>query len=165
MPSKRVPRGSRRAAKGPQSRPRSARSRPAPRAGMGIELSLWARGLTEPDQRRVRLEGAVRKTGQKPLQAAAGRIVTGSRPADLARLLAAIAHPQRIAVLRLLLAGEATHKALSKATGLKAGPLYYHIRELRSAGLIGPKVRDLYMLTKRGRRVTLGILALERLAR
>jgi predicted transcriptional regulator len=68
-------------------------------------------------------------------------------------------------VLRLLLAGEATHKALSKATGLKAGPLYYHIRELRSAGLIGPKVRDLYMLTKRGRRVILGILALERLAR
>jgi predicted transcriptional regulator len=83
----------------------------------------------------------------------------------LARLLAAIGHPQRIAILRELLAGEATHKTLAKVTRLKAGPLYYHIRELRSAGLIGPKVRDLYVMTRRGRRVILASLAMDRLAR
>ena len=54
---------------------------------------------------------------------------------------------------------------LAKATGLKAGPLYYHLRELREAGLIGPRVRDLYVLTRQGRRLILATMATEHLCR
>ena len=172
MAAKRTGRNSRRSARSRRTRRRPARPKTAARAGMVVELAVRVRGVAEPDQRRVRLAGTVRSSGKsrsacglRQQQAAARRLVAGNRPAELARLLAAIAHPQRIAVLKLLLAGEAIHKALAKATSLKAGPLYYHIRELRAAGLIGPKIRDLYRLTRRGRRVILAVLALERIAR
>ena len=93
----------------------------------------------------------------------AARVIRGVDPAGLARLLAAIAHGQRLIILFKLLACEATHQALARATGLKAGPLYYHLRELRAAGLIGPKVRDLYVLTPAGARLVLAAIAAGRL--
>lgn len=126
----------------------------------------------EKDAKAVRLAGATspRRGADASVmvrgrERAAKRVGGGCRPGRLARLLAAVAHAQRLAILRELLAGEATHRTLAKLTKLKAGPLYYHIRELRAAGLIGPKVRDLYVLTRRGRRLLLGLLAVERLAR
>lgn len=98
---------------------------------------------------------------QSATRQACGRV----RPERLARLLAAVAHPQRVAILLKLLVGEATHRLLAKATKMKAGPLYHHIRELRSAGLLGPRVRDLYVITPKGRRTILTVLAMERLCR
>jgi DNA-binding transcriptional ArsR family regulator len=80
-------------------------------------------------------------------------------------LLAAMAHPQRLQILLKLLGGEATHRLLAKATGLKPGPLYHHLRELRMAGLIGPKTRDLYFLAPAGRYAILAALAMARLCR
>ncbi len=150
---------------------RRIRSR-RPAASLGVELALKVADGWANDTKKVRLVGeSRRRTGHAAIPSvqdrirAARKVSVGCRPAKLARLLAAIGHPQRIAILRELLAGEATHKALAKITRLKAGPLYYHIRELRSAGLIGPKVRDLYVMTRRGRRAILVSLALERLAR
>ncbi len=86
-----------------------------------------------------------------------------SRPRDVAGLLSAVAHAQRIQILIHLLGGEATHRALRDLTGAKAGPLYHHLGELRAAGLIGPKVRDLYVITRKGERAVLSALAMGRL--
>ena len=71
--------------------------------------------------------------------------------------LAAAGHLQRAALLRKLLEGPATYRALQKVTKLKAGPLYHHINQLRLAGLILPKQRDLYELTRGGRNLILAI--------
>jgi len=98
-------------------------------------------------------------------ETAARKIGRGVRSTNLARLLGALAHPQRIGILLKLLGGEATHRSLAKATGLTAGPLYHHLRELRMAGLIGPKVRDLYVLAPTGGRAILAAIAMERLCR
>lgn len=145
------------------------RERPA----LAVELVITVDDGWDKDARRVAISGmfAPRRGGRNELaairrrQVAAKQITARCRPGDLSRLLATVAHQQRLAMLCELLAGEATHKTLAKLTGLKAGPLYYHIRELRAAGLIGPKVRDLYTLTRRGRRMILGVLAIERLTR
>jgi hypothetical protein len=93
------------------------------------------------------------------------QVARGIRPDVLARNMAALSHPQRIRILLKLLAGEATHQLLRRTTDLKAGPLYHHLRELREAGLIGPKTRDLYVITRAGRRAILGTLAMGRLCR
>ncbi|HSW47368.1 MAG TPA: hypothetical protein VLM89_17530 [Phycisphaerae bacterium] len=138
---------------------------------LAVDLTVRVADGFDKDRRQIRLAGRGRpSSGGKPLKtrdrlAAARTVAAGCRPADLARLLAAIAHPQRIAMLRELLAAEASHKTLAKLSGLKPGPLYYHIRELRTAGLIGPKVRDLYLLTRKGRRLILATLALGKLVR
>lgn len=91
------------------------------------------------------------------------QIARGLKADALARNMAALSHPQRIRILLKLLAGEATHQLLRKTTDLKAGPLYHHLRELREAGFIGPKTRDLYVITRAGRRAVLGAMAMGRL--
>jgi predicted transcriptional regulator len=63
-------------------------------------------------------------------------------------------------ILQLLLDGPATYRALQKATGLAAGPLYHHVNQLRLAGLILPKQRDLYELTRGGRNLYMIALTL-----
>lgn len=82
----------------------------------------------------------------------------------LAGTLAAAGHVARLRILDLLLAGPATYRALQRCTGCKVGPLYHHVHHLRLAGLILPKERDLYDLTRGGRNVMLCARALETLA-
>jgi len=72
-----------------------------------------------------------------------------------ARTLAALGHPQRLKLLAALLKGPAIYRALARATELKVGPLYHHINQLRLTGLILPKERNLYELTKAGRSVAM----------
>jgi predicted transcriptional regulator len=83
----------------------------------------------------------------------------------LAGALAALGSVHRLAILVKLLEGPGTYRTLQKATGLKAGPLYHHIGELRLAGLIGPRERDLYNLTRGGRNLVLLALTLPKLMR
>jgi len=141
-------------------------------AGLTVQLAITVLDGTHRDEKKVSLQGVIQAApGRSKARAvrlldrvsAARRVSQGARPDELARLLAAVAHPQRIRILLKLLGGEATYRLLAKTTGLKAGPLYHHLRELRSAGLIGPKVRDLYALTRTGRRMILAALALGRL--
>lgn len=72
----------------------------------------------------------------------------------------AVAHPVRIEILMKLLDGPAIYRSLQKLTNLKAGPLYHHINQLRLAGLIFPKQRDLYELTRGGRNLAMIIMTL-----
>lgn len=85
------------------------------------------------------------------------------KPDSASRLLAAVSHPKRIDILKILLCGPAGYHLLTKVTTLKAGPLYHHLGELRSAGLVGPKTRDIYSITRKGQRMMVLILALSRL--
>lgn len=86
----------------------------------------------------------------------------GSKSAGLlGTALAAMGHPVRIKILTMLLDGPGVYRSLQKVTGLKPGPLYHHVNQLRLAGLIGPKQRDLYELTRAGRNLLLVTLALE----
>lgn len=86
------------------------------------------------------------------------------RAQEVADLLAAIASVHRLGLLLKLLEGPATYQALVKATGLKPGPLYHHLTQLRLAGLIGPRQRDLYSLTRGGRNLILVASTLPQLA-
>lgn len=79
--------------------------------------------------------------------------------------MAAVGHPHRGKIMLKLLDGPATYRTLQKVTRLKAGPLYHHINQLRLAGLILPKQRDLYELTRGGRNLILAAMLLGPLIR
>ena len=92
-----------------------------------------------------------------------GRGATGRGKRALAGACAAmmaLGHVQRGRMMGKLLEGPATYRALQKVTALKAGPLYHHINQLRLAGLILPKQRDLYELTRGGRNLILAAMLL-----
>ena len=76
------------------------------------------------------------------------------------RAFAALGHMQRARMLAMLLGGPGTYQSLQSATGLRPGPLYHHIHELRLAGLIAPKVRNNYELTPLGLRAVVIAAAL-----
>lgn len=104
-----------------------------------------------------------RVRGEKGGRKTAGRRRTIS--AKTCRALAAVGHEQRLRLLGKLLEGPATYRSLQKVTKLKAGPLYHHVNQLRLAGLILPKQRDLYELTRGGRNLVLVAMALGSLIR
>ncbi|GMV98120.1 MAG: hypothetical protein AMXMBFR83_24730 [Phycisphaerae bacterium] len=128
-----------------------------------MKMRSWTQGADrnrrKPRKTRGGGPGRSRRGGGKAGRA--GRF----RPEGLARLLGALAHVKRLQILVKLLEGLSDHRTLAKLTRLKAGPLYHHLRELRLAGLIGPKVRDQYVITSSGRRVTRAAMALGRTAR
>ncbi|MCK4627151.1 MAG: winged helix-turn-helix transcriptional regulator [Phycisphaerae bacterium] len=81
-----------------------------------------------------------------------GRGVDWTRVADA---WAAAGNVHRLRILNFLLEGPATYRHLQKTSGLQVGPLYHHIGKLRLAGLMTPKQRDLYALTRAGRNLAL----------
>lgn len=93
------------------------------------------------------------------------RPASRSQAARLAGALAALGSVHRVQILAKLLEGPGTYRTLQKVTRLKAGPLYHHVAQLRLAGLIGPKQRDLYELTRGGRNLVLVALTLPKLIR
>jgi DNA-binding transcriptional ArsR family regulator len=73
----------------------------------------------------------------------------------------ALASPQKIALLRALIASESeSASALGEVTGLTTGSLYHHLRELMRADLVLQLGRNSYVLTERGVRVLLIMLTL-----
>jgi DNA-binding transcriptional ArsR family regulator len=77
----------------------------------------------------------------------------GARKKDhgwLAAVLAACGHPARLAILKGLLGDTGSHARFQKLTGLKAGPLYHHLNQLRLAGLLHCDRRDVYQLSRLG---------------
>ena len=84
-----------------------------------------------------------------------------ARPLSAAtcQTVAAASHVVRARILTKLLEGPAVYRSLQRVTKLKAGPLYHHVNQLRLAGLIMPKQRDLYELTRGGRNLILALTA------
>ena len=72
------------------------------------------------------------------------------RPGSVARAVGVLGSVHRVRILLHLIGGAATYRGLVRATGLKAGPLYHHVNQLRLAGLVRPKERNLYEITPAG---------------
>ena len=97
---------------------------------------------------------------KKPIGANRRRGASARLESRVCEAFAALGNAARIVILQLLLDGPATYRALQRATGLAAGPLYHHVNQLRLAGLILPKQRDLYELTRGGRNLYMIALTL-----
>lgn len=97
----------------------------------------------------------------RPGAATAARRKGVRASAALCRALAAVGHETRMKIMVKLLSGPATYRAVQRVTKAPPGPLYHHINQLRLAGLILPKQRDLYELTRGGRNLVLGVSVLE----
>ena len=90
----------------------------------------------------------------------AGRKVgRGVALAHVGEVFAAAGSEHRLKIMLYLLEGPATYQGLQNATGLAVGPLYHHVSKLRLAGLMAPKERDLYTLTRAGRNLILLAMA------
>ncbi len=83
----------------------------------------------------------------------------------MGRTLDAMGHSVRLAILSKLFTGPATYQSLCKATQQRSGPLYHHVHQLRIAGMIRPKERDLYEITRGGRNSLLIGYAISKLSR
>ena len=80
---------------------------------------------------------------------------------EVAALGYALSSPQKVALLRALLLRETESAAvLGQTAQLSTGSLYHHLHDLMHTGLIGQSGRNRYVLTERGRRVLLVLLAL-----
>ncbi len=127
-------------------------------------VELFGTANADPD--RVDIAVAVRAAGRFRVErrsatpgGAGAKPITARHRQRLGVVLDAAASTHRLAILELLLGGPATYQHLQKTTGLKVGPLYHHVNQLRAAGLIGPKERDLYWLTQSGRILVLVLQA------
>lgn len=103
--------------------------------------------------------GSIEGRGPSNRSGRAKRTVGGSLgvSARTWRAMAAVGHAVRLKILGRLLDGPATYQSLKHTTKLKPGPLYHHINQLRLAGLILPKQRDLYELTRGGRNLVIAL--------
>jgi DNA-binding transcriptional ArsR family regulator len=69
-------------------------------------------------------------------------------PVGLARLLAALGHPARLALVRALLTGERTSQELQEVVGSgSAGQLYHHLKDLLAAGVVDQAGRSRYRIS------------------
>jgi len=122
-------------------------AKPGPWYGLASLCAVAEAYGQRPRLRVARLEQVFHKPRARPRHDL-GHTMKHQR---LARLFNALANPHRIAILGAMLAGAGTYAALTEQLGLKAGPLYHHVRELRLAGLIAVGQRDAYRLTDRGK--------------
>ena len=113
--------------------------------------------------------GRPRASSGRGAKTAAGGRQRGRRGRGLSaatcQTVAAASHVVRAQILAKLLEGPAVYRSLQRVAKLKPGPLYHHINQLRLAGLMLPKQRDLYELTRAGRNLILGLMALAPLVR
>lgn len=154
--------------RGGRKRPsKRRRSRATPAEGLSAVLLIdeWGGGSHEQVCQVARIGASPQKPSlPKRVAASVGRRRFRASAATC-RVFAAAGHPTRAKLLGKLIEGPATYRALQTATKLAAGPLYHHIQQLRLAGLILPKQRDLYELTRGGRNLVVVMAALEPLLR
>jgi len=179
-PVVRAPSAGHQAARGAVCRAARTQPRTSRTARSGAKLaSLGFRGLARHDGDGVVLQYARRRggsvvtsrqvvevrsafSGASPSGDTAGRHSLGrssGRNRGLSQALAALGHPVRLTVALRLLSAPADYASLTELTGLKAGPLYHHLNQLRLARLIEPKKRNQYELTSLGRRIALVAMA------
>lgn len=69
-------------------------------------------------------------------------------PEDIARLLAALGHPARLALVRALLAGVRTSQELQEVIQSgSAGQLYHHLKDLMASGVVDQAGRSRYRIS------------------
>ncbi|UCF32370.1 MAG: winged helix-turn-helix transcriptional regulator [Phycisphaerales bacterium] len=128
-------------------------SKLAKRDGCGAMLVAGEHvdGVWDQAHQKIEIGGGVRKSRKG---GASTKTLEG-----VCHAMGALGHPSRIRMMVKMLEGPATYRALQKVTKHRAGPLYHHVNQLRLAGLILPKQRDLYELTRGGRNLMLVAMA------
>jgi DNA-binding transcriptional ArsR family regulator len=104
--------------------------------------------------------GGVRHLFQLPAHRPRHRLVSHMANDAIARLFTAFAHPQRVSIMKAIYTGAASYADLREKVGLKAGPMYHHIKELRLAGVVSDGPRDLYRLTPRGEKALIVVCSM-----
>jgi hypothetical protein len=97
----------------------------------------------------VSFTGAARIGGSEVLWAAEHGLpeVWDAELGDLARLLAALGHPARLALVRAVLAGAATSQELAATAGAgSTGQLYHHLKDLIAVGVVEQAGRNRYRI-------------------
>jgi len=102
---------------------------------------------TKPTVTVGRLEALFAKPARRPRE----RFVSAASDEQIAKLCNAMANPRRVAMLKAIFTGAGSYARLAETLGLRAGPLYHHVRELRLAGLLELAQRDTYRLTEYGK--------------
>jgi Mn-dependent DtxR family transcriptional regulator len=87
----------------------------------------------------------------KPAKRPRERFLSAASDERIAKLCNAMGNPRRVAMLKAIFIGAGSYAQLAETLGLKAGPLYHHVRELRLAGLLELAQRDTYRLTEYGK--------------
>ncbi len=134
--------------------------------GCSVALVVAERAGSRVDRVSSKLEllaGATRGAAKSSRGGGGGRRASKQGvevPARVCQAMFALGHVQRLKIVRKLLDGPATYQAVKRLTKFKPGPLYHHVNQLRLAGLILPRQRDLYELTRAGRNIVLAALAL-----
>jgi ArsR family transcriptional regulator, arsenate/arsenite/antimonite-responsive transcriptional repressor len=81
-------------------------------------------------------------------------------PEVITPILAALASPQRLLLLRTLLAGPKSSHELQRALGVaSAGQLYHHLKELLAVGIVDQRDRSAYQIAARHVVPVLAIMA------
>jgi hypothetical protein len=123
--------------------------------GANLRLVTALRGRKGPRYVRddvagaVSFTGAARIGGSEVLWAAEHGLpeVWDAEPGDLARLLAALGHPARLALVRAVLAGVATSQELAATAGVgSTGQLYHHLKDLIAVGVVEQAGRNRYRI-------------------
>lgn len=117
------------------------------RFGVGVLVAVAEVAGRKPEVRQSRREAFESAPGRRPRE----RLLRTVDVAELARALGGLAHAQRVRIACAILSGANTHHGLEKATGLRPGPLYHHLRALERAGLLTCVDRNRYDLSGRGR--------------
>ena len=136
----------------------------ASRAGFAAVLLAAEPGLPKTAVRRRGARPTLRLHATRADAAAVGRL-TAAQTRSLVRLLNGLANTHRLGIIRELLRGPVTYESLAAATKLRGGPLYHHVAQLRLAGLVAPRERNRYRLTRAGRTLVTVLLAVLPLAR
>jgi len=128
--------------------------------GCGAYLAVFQRvaGADDAVYGRVELRHSASNNAHKDQSKArrtVERAVQVEPGAGAIRTFAALGNRHRMRLLAMLLVRPAAHRDLEHATGLRAGPLYYHVNQLRLAGLVVASERNAYELTQSGRRAVL----------
>ncbi len=143
-------------------RPRTAKKPATPKKGASPKRKTTRRRPCDGCEATINVAERVDRSVDKVTHRwslAAGKSA-GRLSARMCETFAAIGHVARARILTKLLEGPATYAALQRTTKLKAGPLYHHINQLRLTGLILPKQRDIYELTRGGRNLAAVALTL-----
>lgn len=129
----------------------------------GKSTRAVAKAPSAPGADGISLQGAVRLGDDLAVSWSAGVAVeelVGQEADDLARVLAAIGHRQRLAIVQAMLAGPTTAADLGASLGLgTSGAVYHHLNVLAAAGLVRQTTRGIFAIAPERIGMVLSVLA------
>ncbi len=138
------------------------------RFGWGLVCHSVAADTAGRDRKTVEIKAIEARrpragSPERRQQSLARRLGRTVRPTAIEARLAALGSRHRLRILLELAGGPATYRSLVKATGLRSGPLYHHVNQLRLVGWVRPRERNLYEIAPAGVRGLLLAAALGRM--